>query len=44
MIHVTVSIGVAMLTDQDRTSMDLIKHADQKLYDAKRGGRNRVIS
>ncbi len=44
LIHVTISIGVATLTDQDRTSMDLIKHADQKLYDAKRGGRNRVVA
>jgi diguanylate cyclase (GGDEF)-like protein len=44
MIHVTVSIGVATLSDQDRTSMDLIKHADQKLYDAKRSGRNRVVA
>jgi diguanylate cyclase (GGDEF)-like protein len=44
LIHVTISIGVATLSDQDRTSMDLIKHADQKLYDAKRSGRNRVVS
>jgi diguanylate cyclase (GGDEF)-like protein len=44
LIHVTISIGVAMLGDGDRTSMDLIKHADQKLYDAKRGGRNRVVA
>jgi diguanylate cyclase (GGDEF)-like protein len=43
-ISVTISIGVAMLGDNDRTSQDLIKHADQKLYDAKRGGRNRVVS
>jgi diguanylate cyclase (GGDEF)-like protein len=42
-IHVTISIGVAMLGDQDRTSMDLIKNADAKLYDAKRAGRNRVV-
>jgi diguanylate cyclase (GGDEF)-like protein len=41
-ISVTISTGVATLGDQDRTSMDLIKHADAKLYDAKRGGRNRV--
>jgi two-component system, cell cycle response regulator len=43
-IRVTISIGVATLTDQDRTSMDLIKHADTKLYEAKRTGRNRVIA
>ncbi len=44
MIHVTISIGVAMLGESDRTSLDLIKHADQKLYDAKRSGRNRVVA
>lgn len=43
-IRVTISIGVAALTDQDRSSMDLIKHADTKLYDAKRAGRNRVVA
>jgi two-component system cell cycle response regulator len=43
-IQVTISIGVAMLGEPDRTSMDLIKRADQKLYDAKRGGRNKVVS
>ena len=43
-IRVTVSIGVAMLGEADRTSMDLIKRADQKLYEAKRAGRNRVIA
>jgi diguanylate cyclase (GGDEF)-like protein len=43
-IRVTISIGVAMLAADDRTSMDLIKRADEKLYDAKRAGRNRVMS
>jgi two-component system, cell cycle response regulator len=43
MINVTISIGVAMLGEQDRTSLDLIKHADAKLYEAKRGGRNKVV-
>jgi diguanylate cyclase (GGDEF)-like protein len=43
-IHVTISIGVAVLQEQDRTSMDLIKNADTKLYEAKRGGRNRVVA
>ncbi len=43
-MRVTISIGVAALTDQVKNSMDLIKHADMKLYDAKRAGRNRVIA
>jgi diguanylate cyclase (GGDEF)-like protein len=42
-IHVSMSIGVAILLESDRTSMDLIKRADEKLYEAKRGGRNRVV-
>ncbi|HEY8039187.1 MAG TPA: diguanylate cyclase, partial [Polyangiaceae bacterium] len=42
-IRVTISIGGAMLADADRTSLDLIKRADEKLYEAKRAGRNRVI-
>jgi diguanylate cyclase (GGDEF)-like protein len=43
-IRVTVSIGVAMLGEADRTSLDLIRRADEKLYEAKRGGRNRVAA
>jgi two-component system cell cycle response regulator len=43
-IRVTLSIGVAMLNEFDRTSMDLIKRADEKLYEAKRSGRNRVVA
>ena len=42
-IPVTISIGVAMLSDTDKTSLDLIRAADAKLYEAKRGGRNRVV-
>lgn len=41
-IPVTISIGVAMLSEGDKTSLDLIRAADAKLYEAKRGGRNRV--
>ena len=42
-IPVTVSIGVATLADTDKTALDLIRNADGKLYEAKRGGRNRVV-
>jgi diguanylate cyclase (GGDEF)-like protein len=41
-IRVTISLGCAMLTNEDRTATDLLKRADERLYDAKRGGRNRV--
>jgi len=42
LIKVTISIGCAMLVDDDKSGLDLIKRADEKLYEAKRGGRNRV--
>ena len=42
-IRVTISIGGALLQESDRTSLDLIKRADEKLYEAKRAGRNRVL-
>jgi two-component system, cell cycle response regulator len=43
-IMVTISIGVWTLTERDKTNLDLIRAADAKLYEAKRGGRNRVVS
>jgi diguanylate cyclase (GGDEF)-like protein len=42
-IPVTVSIGVATLTTDHGSGTDLYKTADEALYDAKRGGRNRVV-
>lgn len=43
-IRVTVSIGVAQLSQDDRISKEeLIQHADLMLYEAKRSGRNRVM-
>jgi two-component system cell cycle response regulator len=43
-IAVTISVGVSALVEADKTSTDLIKRADERLFDAKRGGRNRVCS
>jgi two-component system, cell cycle response regulator len=41
-IPVTISIGCALLSATDRTANELIQRADEKLYEAKRTGRNRV--
>ena len=43
-IRVTISIGAAILVEEHRASLDLINKADEKLYEAKRAGRNRVLS
>jgi len=43
-INFTVSIGLAMLTDQEKQLTDLFKKADLALYEAKKLGRNRVVS
>jgi diguanylate cyclase (GGDEF)-like protein len=42
-IPVTISVGAATLDDEHKTALDLIKTADEKLYEAKRSGRNRVV-
>ena len=41
-IWVTASIGLAATQNGDRGSDQLIKAADEMLYAAKQGGRNRV--
>jgi two-component system cell cycle response regulator len=43
-IKVTVSLGAALMEEGDRTAEHIIKRADEKLYQAKRTGRNRVCS
>lgn len=40
--HVTISLGVAERTPDMEKPDDLLKRADEALYEAKRGGRNRV--
>ena len=42
-INVTVSIGVAKLLESHRSGLDLIRDSDERLYEAKRSGRNRVV-
>ena len=43
-IPVTISIGCALLNTDDKTANELIARADEKLYEAKRSGRNKVCS
>ena len=43
-IPVTISLGVAEWQEDVLDPADLVKRADEKLYEAKRGGRNRVCS
>lgn len=40
--HMTISVGLATMTDSDVDVEALLIRADAALYDAKRGGRNRV--
>ena len=41
-IHVTVSIGIASLSQDEGDATELIKRSDDKLYEAKESGRNCV--
>jgi diguanylate cyclase (GGDEF)-like protein len=41
--HVTVSIGIAVLSGSTPTSTALLEESDAALYRAKRGGRDRVV-
>jgi two-component system, cell cycle response regulator len=43
-LDLTVSVGVAAIGRADDSPEKLLKRADVALYDAKRGGRNRVIT
>jgi len=43
LISFTVSIGVTMAKESDDTLEEILNRADEALYKAKRGGRNRVV-
>jgi diguanylate cyclase (GGDEF)-like protein len=43
-LQVTASIGVAVADNSAQTTESLIENADECMYEAKRGGRNQVVS
>lgn len=43
-LHVTVSIGVTEVSSNDKTPMDLFNRMDTAMYEAKKSGRNKVMS
>jgi diguanylate cyclase (GGDEF)-like protein len=43
-ISVTISMGLACASDCTETLQSLLKRADEALYEAKAGGRNRVVT
>ncbi|MDY9920995.1 MAG: sensor domain-containing diguanylate cyclase [Synergistota bacterium] len=42
MISTTISVGISYFRDDDKESSDVIDRADEAMYRAKRGGRDRV--
>ena len=42
-LTVTASIGLATVIDRDKAAEDVLRDADAALYEAKTGGRNRVV-
>jgi diguanylate cyclase (GGDEF)-like protein len=43
-ISATISVGCAVLSEDDRNAGELLKRADERLYEAKNSGRNRVCA
>ena len=42
-MQLTISVGISTFADDAREMEDLIDHADVALYEAKDGGRNKVV-
>ncbi|MGC4405109.1 sensor domain-containing protein [Methyloversatilis sp. MC4-4] len=42
LVYVSASIGITLYPDSAQSQEDLLKQADQAMYDAKRAGRNRM--
>jgi diguanylate cyclase (GGDEF)-like protein len=42
--NITASFGICTMNDKNMTFEELIKCADEKLYEAKNSGRNRIVS
>jgi diguanylate cyclase (GGDEF)-like protein len=43
-LHVTISPGVSVLSPDDERIEQVLKRADDAMYEAKRGGRNRTMT
>ncbi len=42
-VRCTVSLGISVMLPEDASPEELYKRADERLYEAKQGGRNRVV-
>ena len=43
-IHITVSIGIHTMLNKEHTAADIIKIADQNMYESKHGGKKRITA